>query len=359
MKRVILALSCALSLAGCGEPLLVFGDLPGFMRIVAGIPRVPGEQTDTVATAARLLTPVGVAALADGKLIIVDGARRIASVALNGRFEVLFRGPSCFDQTCLTSPQGVSVAGSALLIADNGSDHVWRFDLQTRALTSVAGTGQHGSTADGTPAAQATLASPGDVVMLDDGRIVLTERAGHRIRVIGTDGVLQTLAGTGLPGYTGDGGSARTAQLNGPTGLARRGNELYFTDHGNNVVRAIDLQTGTIQTVAGTGTAGFSGDNGPALEAKLNQPWALDLSPDGATLLFSEIGSHRVRMLSLLTGVVSTFAGNGSTAYNGNGLSAGETALDSPYGLTIAPQGFLFIADTQHHIVWRTPLRSP
>ena len=359
MKRTFLALVSVVALSGCGEPLLVVGDLPGFMRIVAGVPRLPGEQIDTLATVARLTTPVGVTVLDDGKLIVADGARRSMAVAPNGRFELLFRGPSCFDKTCLTSPQGMTLAGQALLIADNGADRIWRFDLQSRSLTSVAGTGQHGNTPDGTQASQAALASPGDVVVLDDGRIVFTERAGHRIRVIAADGALQTLAGTGVGGYSGDGGAARAAQLSGPTGLARRANTLYFTDHGNNVVRSIDLQSGLIQTVAGTGTAGFSGDNGPALEAKLNQPWAADLSPDGSTLLFSDIGNNRVRALNLSSGLLFTFAGNGSTAYNGNGLSAAETALDSPYGLSVAPQGFLFIADSQHHIVWRTPLRVP
>jgi serine/threonine-protein kinase len=335
----------------------VLGDLPGFMRIVAGVPDRPGEQMDTSATAARLSDPVSVVTLDSGNLIVLDGARRILSVSPSGRLAVLYRGPACFDRTCLTMPQGVAVAGNALLIADNGSDHIWRFDLQTRALTSIAGNGAHGSAPDGSNATQSTLASPSDVAVLDDGRLVFTERSAHRIRAIGTDGRLQTLAGTGAAGYAGDGGPALAAQLRNPTGLARRGNNLFFTDHDNHVVRVVDLQTGTIRTVAGSGTPGFFGDNGAALAAKLDQPWALDISPDGQTLFFTEIGNSRVRALTLGDGLISTFAGTGSTRYSGNGLAAGQTSLAAPYGVTVAPQGFLYIADTRHHVVWRTLIR--
>src|SRR5262245_5113223 len=111
MKRFAALLFSVLLIAGCGEPILVFGDLPGYMRIVAGIPDRPGEQLDTLAIAARLFSPVGTAVLESGDLIVVDGARRIVSVSPSGRFAVLYRGPTCFDQTCLTAPQGIAVAG--------------------------------------------------------------------------------------------------------------------------------------------------------------------------------------------------------------------------------------------------------
>jgi hypothetical protein len=355
--RALLTVAFALLLTGCGEPLVVLGDLPGFMRIVAGVPERPGDQVDTTATAARLIDPVGVVTLDNGNLIVIDGARRILSVSPSGRFAVLYRGPACFDRTCLTLPQGSAVDGNTLIIADNGSDHIWRFDLNARTLTSIAGTGQHAPAPDGATALQATLASPSDIVLLDDGRIVFAERASHRIRAIGTDGRLQTVAGTGTPGYAGDGGPATAAQLSSPTGLARSRNNLYFTDHDNHVVRVIDLAAGTIGTVAGSGVRGFSGDNGPALAAKLDQPWALDVTPDDKTLFISEIGNNRVRALTIGEGLISTFAGTGGTSYTGNGLDAGQTSISAPYGVTVAPLGFLYIADTRHHVVWRTLVR--
>jgi glucose/arabinose dehydrogenase len=355
-RVVVLTLLAAAGLSACGDPLIVLGDLPGFMRIVAGIPGSGGDQADSMAIASRLRQPVSLATLDDGTLVVADATRRIVSVSPAGRLTVLYRGPDCFDRTCLTAPQGTAVQGDALLIADNGSDHIWRFDLKSRALAKLAGTGEHGTAADGTPAAHAPLASPTDCLVLPDGQIVFAERAAHRIRVIATDGRLQTLAGTGVAGFHGDGGQARAAQLNGPTGLALRGDQLFFTDHGNHVVRVVDLASGVIRTIAGTGAAGFSGDHGPALSAKLDLPWSLDRSADGATLFVSEIGNHRVRALDLLTGKISTFAGTGAREYSGNGRAAGQTSLDSPFGIAASRHGFLFIADTHHHIVWRTLL---
>src|SRR5262249_11263342 len=157
-------------------------------------------------------------------------------------------------------------------------------DLQSHALTSYAGTGTHAAAPDGSIAAQSPLAAPSDLELLPDGRVLIAERESNRIRIVGSDGKLQTLAGTGAAGYTGDGGSALSAQLNAPTGLALGNGILYFTDNANHVVRAIDLASGTIRTVAGTGVPGFSGDGGPALSANLNLPWSLALSPDGQSL---------------------------------------------------------------------------
>lgn len=355
--RVAALLLVSLALTACGDPLIVRGDLPGFMRIVAGLPGLPGQQVGMSATSSRLTSPSGLAVRAGGDLIVVD-SRRILSISSAGRVTVLHHGSECFDHSCLTIPQGVALLGNeAMLIADNGADRVWRFDLQARVLSTFAGTGTHGVAPDGTPAASATLASPGDVVVLPDGRVLITERNANRVRVVNADGRLHTFAGTGTAGHAGDNGPATAAQLFTPTGLALHNSTLYIAESDNHVVRAIDLATGTIRTVAGIGVAGFAGDGGPALQATLNLPWAAEISADGQTLFFTDIGNHRVRTLNLADGTITTFAGTGLTAYNGNGRSAGETALQSPYGLALDPMGFLYVADTGHHIVWRTPVR--
>ncbi len=354
MRRALLIL---IVLVGCGDPLVLLGDLPGLMRIVAGVPDQPGVRTDSIATRTTLFQPSVTAVNDSGTLFVIDEQRRIMSVSPAGRLRELHRGPACFDGSCLMRPLGAVVAGQALLVADFTANRIWRFDLNSRSLTSVAGTGQFGTTADGALASQASLANPADVIVLADGRIVISERQAHMIRVIGSDGRLQTLAGTGQRGYSGDDGSATAAILSSPTGLAQHGSTLYFADHDNAVIRAIDLETGTIRRVAGTGVAGYGGDEGPAITAALDKPWAVEVSPDGGTLYVTEIGNHRVRAINLGSGIISTFAGTGSTQYNGNGRSAGETALFSPYGLATASQGYLYIADTFHHIVWRTVVR--
>ncbi len=343
--------------ASCGDPLVVLGDLPGFMRVVAGTPTVSGDLVDSVATKVRLRNPTSIVPLENGDVLVLDQARRVLRVTQNSHFEQLYRGPDCFDQTCLTGPQGAVLVGQALLIADNLADHVWRFDIQSRALTNFAGTGVHAFAPDGSVAATSPLASPADVELLPDGRVLIAERESNRIRIVTTDGRLQTLAGTGASGYSGDGGPALSAQLSSPTGLALGNNTLYFTDNTNHVVRAIDLQSGTIRTIAGTGVAGFSGDGGLATQAKLNLPWSIALAPDNKSLFFTELGNHRVRVVNLVNGVISSFAGTGATAYTGNGRSAGETALNAPNGVAVSVQNQLYIADTGHQIVWRTPVR--
>jgi sugar lactone lactonase YvrE len=358
MRRFALAALIVAALTGCGDPLIVVGDLPGSMRIIVGQPMQAGETLDSLATRSKLTSPTSVVILENGDALVLDKSRRILRVSPNNRIERLYRGPDCFDQTCLTGPQGAIVVGQALLIADNLADHIWRFDLQSHALTSYAGTGVHAVAPDGSVAAQSPLSAPADLELLPDGRLLIAERESNRIRILGSDGKLQTLAGTGTPGYTGDGGPALAAQLNAPTALALGNGTLYFSDYSNHVVRAIDLQNGTIRTIAGTGVAGFSGDGGPALSAKLNLPWSIALAPDGQSLYVSELGNNRVRVINLGNGVISSFAGTGSTTYSGNGRSAGETALNAPNGLAISMQSLLYIADTNHQIIWRTPVRT-
>jgi sugar lactone lactonase YvrE len=358
MRRVsLLIFALTAALAACGDPLVVLGDLPGFMRVVAGTPMSAGEQIDSLATKSRLTSPTSVVPLDNGDILVLDQARRILRVTQSNHIERLYRGVDCFDQTCLTGPQGAVLSGQALLIADNLSDHVWGFDLQSRALTSYAGTGVHAIAPDGSVAATSPLASPTDVELLPDGRVLIAEREANRIRIVGSDGRLQTLAGTGTAGYSGDGGPALSARLNSPTSLALGGNTLYFTDNANHVVRAIDLATGTIRTVAGTNLPGFSGDGGPATAAKLDSPWSIALAPDGKSLFFTETGNDRVRVVNLLNGTISSYAGTGATEFNGNGRSAGETALNNPNGVAISSLNQLYIADTGHQIVWRTPIR--
>jgi DNA-binding beta-propeller fold protein YncE len=357
VKRALQVLALSVALTSCGDPLVLLGDLPGLMRIVTGLPNQPGARTDSIATRTTLFQPSVTVVNDSGTLFVIDDQRRIMSVTPGGRMRELHRGPACFDGSCLMRPLGATVAGQALLIADFTANRIWRFDLNSRSLTSIAGTGQAGTTPDGAVAAQARLFNPADVIVLADGRIVISERQAHKIRLIGADGRLQTLAGTGERGYSGDDGPASAARLSNPTGLSHFGSTLYFADHDNAVIRAIDLATGTIRTIAGVGVAGYGGDEGPAIAAKLDQPWAVEVSRDGGTLYFTEVGNHRVRAVNLGTGIITTFAGTGSTQYNGNGLSAGETSLFSPFGLAAAPQGYLYIADTMHHIVWRTVVR--
>ena len=222
------------------------------------------------------------------------------------------------------------------------------------AITVLAGTGAAGTSADGVVAAQSPVNRPNGVAVASDGRIVFSEASSHRVRFIGTDGRLGTLAGNGSSISSGDGGNATSAGIVEPAGLAFIDGVLYIAEYGGARVRAVDTG-GNISTVAGVGVHDFSGDGGPATEARLHHPIAVAGSSSGRTLFISDHLNHRVRAVDLPTGVIRTFAGTGDVKFTGTRRAAGETALSGPWGL-VAGAGFLFIADRGHSIFWRTSI---
>lgn len=202
---------------------------------------------------------------------------------------------------------------------------------------------------DGSPLA-AALAYPRFVVQDASGNTYITDAENHRIRKV-SNGVITTFAGTGISGYSGDGGLAKNAMLSYPVGLVfdSAGN-LIVADSGNNRIRRIDT-TGTITTIAGTGTAGFGGDGGPALLADLDGPTGLALDAAG-NLYFTDIFNQRVRKIDT-GGFITTVAGNGTAGYNGDGIAATSASLNFPRGLVLDSAGNLYIADTLNFRVRR------
>jgi sugar lactone lactonase YvrE len=187
--------------------------------------------------------------------------------------------------------------------------------------------------------------------------LYFSDQQNHRIRLL--DGMLKTVAGNGTPGFAGDGGPATAALLNSPAGMAltTSGAALYIADQLNHRIRKIDIATGVISTVAGNGIVGFSGDGGAGVSAQLSSPSdvALDLS---GNLYIADTGNHRIRKLNLATGVINTIAGNGMAGFAGDGLSATTAALNSPAGLGVDLAGNVFIADTYNHRIRRVLVAS-
>jgi sugar lactone lactonase YvrE len=355
--RALAIAAAALCLANCGDPFIVTGDTPGVVRIVAGIPETPGDSLGALATESFLDTPHGLATGPDGTLYIADMANdRVLAVNSAGQVEVLVDHTRRFVEPRLRTPVGLALDGSGgLLIADSAGLRVWRLELESGVAAPIAGTG--GSTESDTSDALATdLRKPIGVAAGPDGRVYISEYLVNKVRRIESDGSITTVAGSGLPGFGGDGGPAYDALLLDPFGLFIAGDVLYIADSGNHRVRAVDLDSFVIETVAGSGNAGFGGDGGPATEALLDTPVSVTVTDDGRFLFISDAGNHRVRLVNLETGTISTFAGTGDVVYSGDLLTAGATSLASPKGVAASPFNLLFMSDTGHQVVLRTAL---
>jgi sugar lactone lactonase YvrE len=202
------------------------------------------------------------------------------------------------------------------------------------------------------PAVSATtipLILPSAIVFDTHGNFYLAETARHVIRKVDVAGTITTVAGTGAQGFSGDAGPATAAQLDSPQGLALDASQnLYIADTHNHCIRKLNLATGTITTIAGTSTPGFGGDSGPATAANLNLPTALALDTTG-NLYIADTQNHRIRKITISTGSITTVAGNGIQGFSGDNSQASSAAIDSPAGIALDPAGNLYIADTHNH----------
>ncbi len=222
-------------------------------------------------------------------------------------------------------------------------------------VTVIAGTGRAGWSGDGGPAVQAQINDPYGIVRGPDGALWFCEHAGHRIRRIDREGVITTIAGTGTAGYSGDGGPAAAATFHLPHEL-RFGPDghLYIVDTGNQVIRRIDLATGLITTVAGTNRRGYQGDGGPASQATFNGPHSLQFGPDGS-LYVCDVGNHVIRRINT-HGVIETIAGTGRPGPTPDGARFASTPLHSPRSLDFDRQGDLWLVTREGNQVFRLSL---
>ena len=214
-------------------------------------------------------------------------------------------------------------------------------------VTTLIGTGVGGYSAS-------QVNNPYGLVIGPDGALYFCDLDNQRIRRLDLKThKITTIAGTGERGYRGDGGPAVEAALNMPHELRfdRQGN-LYVAERDNHVIRKVDLKTGIISTVVGTGVAGFGGDGGPATRAQLRQPHSIVFDQDG-TLLICDIGNHRIRRLNLGTGVIDTYAGNGEPQPTPDGAPVSGTPLKGPRTLALAPNGDLYLALREGNAVYR------
>ena len=225
-------------------------------------------------------------------------------------------------------------------------------------ISTFAGTGIAGRDGDGGPATAAKLASPFGVTRGPDGALYVCEVDNHVIRRIAKDGTISAVAGNGTRGFSGDGGPALKAQLNEPYEVRfdREGN-MFFVEMRNQLVRRVDATTRAISTLAGAGEPGYSGDGGPATKARLNQPHSLQLDASG-NIFICDIGNHCIRRVDARTGIITTFAGTGAKAPTPDGAPIAGTPLNGPRAIDFDRDGNLWLALREGNAVYKLDLRA-
>ena len=287
--------------------------------------------------------------------------------------------------------------------------------LNGAEISTILGTGESGFSGDGGPATQAKMNGPFGVVRGPDGCLYVCDTYNHCMRKIDAKGIVSTVAGLGgKKGYKGDGGVATKALLNEPYEVRfDKAGDMYFVEMMNHVIRKVDMKSGKISTIAGTGEQGFSGDGGAAKNARFNRPHSIQFGPEG-NLYVCDIGNHRIRKIDMKSGRISTFsgtgkkektidggkiskvhlkgpraidvvgntmwlalregnavyrleldkgtihhvAGTGKKGFTGNGGPAKQATLSGPKGIAVGPKGNIYLADTESHTVRMIDLKT-
>ena len=287
----------------------------------------------------------------------VDSAGNITTVAGTGTAGFGGDGGAAVAAQ-LNSPTGVAPDGSGnLYIADTDNRRIRKVDSAGN-ITTVAGDGTTGFGGDGGAAVAAQLNSPIGVAPDGSGNLYIADQNNDRIRKVDSAGNITTVAGDGTTGFGGDGGAAVAAQLNLPHSVAVDGaGNLYIADWGNHRIRKVD-SAGVITTVAGSGTAGFGGDGGAAVAARLSLPTGVAVDGSG-NLYIADWGNHRIRKVNS-AGVITTVVGDGTAGFGGDGGAAAAAQLNSPRGVAPAGSGNLYIADTGNNRIRKlTPPPAP
>lgn len=260
----------------------------------------------------------------------------------------------------VNNPYGVVIGpDGALYCCEVDTGRTRRLDLASRQLTTIAGNGQKAYAGDGGPALAASFSAPHEIRFDATGNLFVVERDAHVVRRIDArTTVVSTLAGTGTAGFSGDGGPAASAQFRMPHSIAfDASGQLLICDIANSRIRAIDMKTGLIGTYAGTGQRAATPDEGPLEGAPLNGPRSIDTDEVGNVYLALREGNAVFR-IDTRTRRLTRIAGTGETGYTGDGGPATAAKLSGPKGIAYSPDGSVYIADTESHVIRRIDLKT-
>ena len=282
-------------------------------------------------------------------MFIADaGNNRIREIGTNGIIatvagSVLNDGDFATNAT-INSANGIAFDSAGnLYIADSSNNRIRKVDTNG-VITTVAGNGVPGYSGDGGAATNASLKQPYDIASDAWGNLFIADSHNQRVRKVDTNGIISTVAGTSLRGFSGDGGAATNAQLNTLYGITVDGlGNLFIADSFNNRVRRVDTN-GIVMTIVGSGAYGFSGDGMAATNAAIDEPWDVTLDSAG-NLFIADFFNQRIRKVDV-NGMINTVAGNGSSAYSGDGGFATNASLDLPRALTVDSVGNVYVADS-------------
>ncbi|KKL52971.1 hypothetical protein LCGC14_2280110 [marine sediment metagenome] len=244
-------------------------------------------------------------------------------------------------------------------IADSSNSRIREVDA-TGDIDTVAGSGGFGYSGDGWLATFAVLNVPEGVAYDDTNtKLYISDTENHRVRVVDSFGDIYHFAGNGFEGSIGDGGQADSAIFYEPNGVAYSSTGiLYIADLEGHQVRKVDTSTGIITTLAGTGVAGYSGDGGQAALAQLYQPTALALDEPASTLYIADSWNNRVRAVNLVSEIITTYAGTGTAGIWAEGVLATNANIDTPWGIALDASGNLYIAETLLHGIGKVDINT-
>ncbi|MHC5002927.1 MAG: NHL repeat-containing protein, partial [Planctomycetota bacterium] len=337
-----------------------------FALAVAARPLPAADQTiDTIAGTSEVIVlnaPRGIAVDGSGAVYVADTlnhlVRKLAFssgwsiVAGTGAAGNTGDGGAATDAK-LDEPYDVDVDASGnVYIADKKNHVVRKVDAATGIISVYAGTGTDGYSGDGAAATLADMGEPFGICFDSAGNLYIADRKKHVVRKVNAiSGTISTVAGDGTIGYTGDGGDATAAQLEEPYDVAVDSfGHLYIAGRKNSVVRKVNAGTGIISTYAGTGTSGYTGDGGPATAATLAEPAGLWID-SGDNLYIADRNKHVVRKVDFSTGFISTVMGTGSSGYSGDGDVGTAAQVSAPDGVAVDADGNIYVADTGNHML--------